>query len=77
MSGYNKVSAGSISGAKKYAVANEIIVITGTEISIIGDIIFFFFFFDNNVLNSKRFLLNLTKLMTSVIYIVKIYACKN
>jgi len=43
MSGYNKVSAGSISGAKKYAVANEIIVITGTEISIIGDIIFFFF----------------------------------
>jgi hypothetical protein len=75
MSGYNKVSAGSISGAKKYAVANEIIVITGTEISIIGDIIFFFF--DNNVLNSKRFLLNLTKLMTSVIYIVKIYACKN
>jgi hypothetical protein len=76
MSGYNKVSAGSISGAKKYAVANEIIVITGTEISIIGDIIFFFFF-DNNVLNSKRFLLNLTKLMTSVIYIVKIYACKN
>jgi hypothetical protein len=43
MSGHNKVSTGSTSGANKYAVANEIIVITGTDISTIGDIIFLYF----------------------------------